>query len=158
MNLKRKKDKETLNRLNLIPILDSVFIFIFFLLMSAQFLKYSQINAEVPMLKDGVAPKKNNEKEKRKLIVSLNENNIVTIKEMPSKRTLIKLPLENKDELKTKYSQLMASEHEKFENFIKYSANKNVEYFHLIEVIDLITEQNIKNSFKQNKVMIMAEK
>ena len=39
-------------KLNLVPILDSVFIFIFFLLMSAQFLDVYEIGSSVPMTKE----------------------------------------------------------------------------------------------------------
>jgi len=39
-------------KLNLVPILDSVFIFIFFLLMSAQFVDVYEIGASVPVVKE----------------------------------------------------------------------------------------------------------
>lgn len=50
---KIKKDE----RLNLIPILDAVFIFIFFLLMSAQFIKIFEIGSDVPMISNSPPPK-----------------------------------------------------------------------------------------------------
>ena len=46
--LKPKKRKNTMKRLNLIPILDAVFIFIFFLLMSAQFIDIHEIGTDAP--------------------------------------------------------------------------------------------------------------
>lgn len=46
----RKKMKKR-EKLNLIPILDSVFIFIFFLLMSAQFLEIYEIGSDAPAVK-----------------------------------------------------------------------------------------------------------
>lgn len=45
-SLKKNKNKEA--KLNLIPILDSVFIFIFFLLMSAQFIDIYEIGSDAP--------------------------------------------------------------------------------------------------------------
>jgi len=45
--MRRKKKKE--QKLNLIPILDAIFIFIFFLLMSAQFLDIYQIGSDAPI-------------------------------------------------------------------------------------------------------------
>lgn len=45
--MRRKKKKE--GKLNLIPILDAIFIFIFFLLMSAQFLDIYQIGSDAPI-------------------------------------------------------------------------------------------------------------
>ena len=44
-------------RLNLIPILDAVFIFIFFLLMSAQFIKIYEIGSDVPIISSAPPPK-----------------------------------------------------------------------------------------------------
>ena len=44
----RKNYKYEFKRPNLIPILDAVFIFIFFLLLSANFLKVYEINSNVP--------------------------------------------------------------------------------------------------------------
>ena len=43
---KKKKDKKV--KPNLIPILDAVFIFIFFLLISAQFIDVYEINSDAP--------------------------------------------------------------------------------------------------------------
>ena len=45
--MRRRKKKE--QKLNLIPILDAIFIFIFFLLMSAQFLDIYQIGSDAPI-------------------------------------------------------------------------------------------------------------
>jgi biopolymer transport protein ExbD len=49
MNLKR--DKKEIPKLNLIPILDAVFIFIFFLLMSAQFVDIYEVGSDAPSIK-----------------------------------------------------------------------------------------------------------
>jgi biopolymer transport protein ExbD len=53
----RRKRKEPVPRLNLIPILDAVFIFIFFLLMSANFIKIFEVQSDVPIV--AVNPPKN---------------------------------------------------------------------------------------------------
>lgn len=49
-----KKKKESLN---LIPILDAVFILVFFLLMSAQFVKIYEIGSDVPIVSNQEPPK-----------------------------------------------------------------------------------------------------
>lgn len=46
-----RKRKPTIQKLNVIPILDAVFIFIFFLLMSAQFLEIYEIGSDAPSVK-----------------------------------------------------------------------------------------------------------
>ncbi len=53
---RRRNDVEP-ERLNLIPILDAVFIFIFFLLMSANFVKVYEINSNIPILSNVPVPK-----------------------------------------------------------------------------------------------------
>ncbi|MGB0452897.1 MAG: ExbD/TolR family protein [Bacteriovoracaceae bacterium] len=45
-----RKEKKTVKKLNLIPILDSVFIFIFFLLMSTNFIEIFEIQSNVPII------------------------------------------------------------------------------------------------------------
>lgn len=52
---RRKKKKD--DGLNLIPILDAVFILVFFLLMSAQFVKIYEIGSDVPIVSDQEPPK-----------------------------------------------------------------------------------------------------
>ncbi len=51
-----KRRKKKYERLNLIPILDAVFIFIFFLLMSANFIKVFEISSDIPIVSDEPPP------------------------------------------------------------------------------------------------------
>jgi len=53
----RRKTKKEFVKPNLIPILDAVFIFIFFLLMSANFVKIYEIPSDVPIISDAEPPK-----------------------------------------------------------------------------------------------------
>lgn len=77
---KRKRPEE---KLNLVPIMDSVFIFIFFLLMSASFLKIYEIGSPIPIVSDQVPPK--NEKEPLALTMVATANEIILSKGVPSK-------------------------------------------------------------------------
>jgi biopolymer transport protein ExbD len=52
---RHKKKKE--EGINLVPILDAVFILIFFLLMSAQFVKIYEIGSNVPIISNSEPPK-----------------------------------------------------------------------------------------------------
>ncbi|MGB0453503.1 MAG: ExbD/TolR family protein [Bacteriovoracaceae bacterium] len=49
--MRMKRSMKKIEKLNLIPILDAVFIFIFFLLMSAQFLEVYEIGSDAPAVK-----------------------------------------------------------------------------------------------------------
>jgi biopolymer transport protein ExbD len=53
----RRKNKSKVERLNLVPILDSVFIFIFFLLTSANFIKIFEIPSDIPIVSNEEPPK-----------------------------------------------------------------------------------------------------
>ncbi len=53
----RKRPKTELPQLNLIPILDSVFIFIFFLLMSSNAISIFEISSDIPIVSTKQPPK-----------------------------------------------------------------------------------------------------
>src|SRR6478752_10075234 len=76
---KRKKPEE---KLNLVPIMDSIFIFIFFLLMSASFLKIYEIGSPIPIVSDQEKPK--DDKEPFALTMVLDTNVITLSKGIPS--------------------------------------------------------------------------
>jgi len=76
---KRKKPEE---KLNLVPIMDSVFIFIFFLLMSASFLKIYEIGSDVPIVSEDEAPK--DKKDPLALTLKLDINEITLLRGIPS--------------------------------------------------------------------------
>lgn len=77
---KRKKPEE---KLNLVPIMDSVFIFIFFLLMSASFLKIYEIGSPIPIISDQEQPKE--DKEPFALTMQLDTDVITVSAGVPSK-------------------------------------------------------------------------
>ncbi|HXH73783.1 MAG TPA: biopolymer transporter ExbD [Bacteriovoracaceae bacterium] len=78
---KRKKPDE---KLNLVPIMDSVFIFIFFLLMSASFLKIYEIGSPIPIVSDKEPPKK--EKDPLALTLTADTNELVLSQGVPSRQ------------------------------------------------------------------------
>lgn len=78
---KRKKPEE---KLNLVPIMDSIFIFIFFLLMSASFLKIYEIGSPIPIISDQEQPKKD-DKEPLALTMVIEDNQIILSSGLPSK-------------------------------------------------------------------------
>ena len=48
--MRKRIERKEIPKLNLIPILDAVFIFIFFLLMSAQFVEIYEIGSDAPAI------------------------------------------------------------------------------------------------------------
>lgn len=77
---KRKRPEE---KLNLVPIMDSVFIFIFFLLMSASFLKIYEIGSPIPIISDKEPLKK--DKDPLALAMTLETNEIILMKGVPQR-------------------------------------------------------------------------
>lgn len=65
--MRRMKKQSHDSKLNVVPILDAVFIFIFFLLMSAQFVQVREIGSDAPK----VSMVENNKKEKDPLNLTL---------------------------------------------------------------------------------------
>lgn len=77
---RRKKPEE---KLNLVPIMDSVFIFIFFLLMSASFLKIYEIGSDAPIISDAEPPK--DQKDPLALTLTMDQNELTLSKGIPSR-------------------------------------------------------------------------
>lgn len=78
-----KKRAKTEERLNLVPIMDAVFIFIFFLLMSASFLKIYEISSDVPIISDAEPPK--DKKNPLALTLRAEANQLVLSSGLPSR-------------------------------------------------------------------------
>lgn len=113
MKIFRRKPKPR-EKLNLIPILDSVFIFIFFLLMSAQFLQIYEIGSDAPAVKTTESIK--DDKPPLNLTLVIERNKLVVKTGVPEKvyreiaslnntynhqqlaQTLVSIKRENKDE------------------------------------------------------------
>ncbi len=78
-----RKKKHSHQRLNLIPILDAVFIFIFFLLMSTQFIKIFEIGSDIPIVSNQPPPKTN--KKPLALTITIKGNGFEVATGLPSK-------------------------------------------------------------------------
>lgn len=79
----RRKQRKEVQRPNLIPILDAVFIFIFFLLMSANFIKIYEIQSDVPIINPGKPPK--DDKPPLALTLRIAQDQIVVYSGVPSR-------------------------------------------------------------------------
>lgn len=87
-----RRRKQNDNKLNLTPILDAIFILIFFLVMSANFLKVFEIQSEVPIVSNATPPK--NKKKPLALTVKVFKKSIKVYTGVPS--TIIKtIPVKN---------------------------------------------------------------
>jgi biopolymer transport protein ExbD len=84
---RRKKRGE--ERLNLVPIMDAVFVFIFFLLMSASFLRMMEIGSPIPIISQSEPPKQ--QKDPLALTLTMETNQVILSRGIPS-RAIQKFP------------------------------------------------------------------
>ncbi|HXH30095.1 MAG TPA: biopolymer transporter ExbD [Bacteriovoracaceae bacterium] len=141
MKVGRKLKKP--EKLNLVPILDSVFIFIFFLLMSAQFVDVYEIGSSVPMLKE--SKDKPDEKDPLNLTLQVDKDKKIVVTtglKSPRSRTFASTQY---PELKTYLREL--KEKNPKENTMILRADPKVPFQALITVIDN-TQEN-KDSKKK---------
>ncbi len=147
---KRKKPEE---KLNLVPIMDSIFIFIFFLLMSASFLKIYEIGSPIPIVSDQEPPK--NQKEPLALTMVLSDNEITLSSGVPSKviQKFIRQPSGefNYDEI---HSVLIGIKKQNLdEDSIIFEPVGDLTYEEIVKVMDAVRVLNKLDEaiFKPNK-------
>lgn len=147
---KRKKPEE---KLNLVPIMDSVFIFIFFLLMSSSFLKIYEIGSDVPIVSDAEPPK--DKKDPLALTLTMDVNEITLSQGVPS-RTVKKFARQsdgqfNYEEL---HSVLVDIKKQNLdENTIIFEPVGDLTYEEIVKIMDAVRVLNKTDDaiFKTNK-------
>lgn len=139
------KKKKKMQKLNLIPILDSVFIFIFFLLMSAQFLEIYEIGSDAPAVKTTESIK--DDKPPLNLTLEVNSQEIVVKTGLPEEtyRTIANVGGEhNLDGLEETLMEIKQKHIN--ENSIILRPNANVAYKSLVKIMD--TARSLKGNQK----------
>ena len=129
MNTGRKLKK--LEKINLVPILDSVFIFIFFLLMSAQFIDVFEIGSSLPMMKESKEDKK--EKDPLNLTLEITKTQIIVKTGLKNQRSRT-FASEQKVEIKQYLTELKKRHPD--ENTMILKADPKVPFQQLVSVID----------------------
>lgn len=133
-SLQRKNKEEP--KLNLIPILDSVFIFIFFLLVSTSFIHLKEITSDVPIISES-EPLKNEKPLALTLQISKNEIKVLTGLES----TLVKkLPFnpETMNELQKTIAQIK-NENPK-EKTIILEPQEDISYEKIVLIMDTVRQ------------------
>ena len=114
---KRRTKKEGSDKLNLVPILDSVFILIFFLLLSAQFIKIFEISSNVPIVSSKEPPKP--KKPLLNLTIDIKEKEVVVLTGNPG-RTVEKFPIDEEGAFDQEKLHSLMVEIKKKEDQYKY--------------------------------------
>jgi biopolymer transport protein ExbD len=155
MELKMRTKAKKIARLNLIPILDAIFIFIFFLLMSAQFLDIYEIHANTPATKE-ITEKEEQEKKPLNLKVIISSEHIIVKTGMNSE--IVGKYLNNDKgltELQQKLTTLKEN-HPSEKTAIIIPDNK-VKYKSIIPVIDHVKVATIKGKESELFKLIVFE-
>lgn len=132
--MRQRYQPKKVEKLNLIPIMDAVFIFIFFLLMSSQFVKIFDIGTNLPMIKD-VSEKPDQDKEPLDLTVELFDEKIIV---KTGKTQAIRSQFTNSKEDWEKFRSLMVElkvNHPK-ENVVTIDSQDKVPFHRLVKTID----------------------
>lgn len=147
---KRKKAQE---KLNLVPIMDSVFIFIFFLLMSTSFLKIYEIDSDIPITSQSEPPK--DQKDPLALTLKVSTKNISLYKGVPSRRIKrIKRTPQDDSYLEELHSYLIDLKKQYLnEDQIIIEPSDDLTYEEVVKIMDAVRKLNRTDEaiFKTNK-------
>jgi len=135
----QRRSKLVVTKPNLVPILDAVFIFIFFLLMSASFIKIYEIPSDVPIVTASEPPKN-----KKPFVLTLKISNTNMSLYLGSNFQLIgKYPVNSKGDYDTESLHLRLlhlKEKHKRENTIIFEPTSNVNYENIVKIMDSVRE------------------
>ena len=144
--MRNKKNKMEVPKLNLIPILDAVFIFIFFLLMSAQFLDVYEIKALLPQITSDTSSVDKSLQLKVKI-----ESNQLILTTGTSEQIVYKGQFPLDAENKQKMMEILLKLKELFPNekAAIILPSKKTKMNDIVLVIDLLREHHNKTLFNQ---------
>lgn len=120
-----------IEKLNLVPILDSVFIFIFFLLMSAQFVDVYEIGSSLPMTQE--IEDKKDEKDPLMLTLEVSKDQVVVKTGLKNPRSRSFASTQNAE--LTDYLRSLKQQNPK-ENTMIVKADPKISFQYLITFID----------------------
>ncbi len=147
-----RKSGRAEQKINLIPILDAVFIFIFFLLMSTQFVKIYEISSDVPLLSSEPPPK--TKKKPLGLTVKVRKNSIRILTGAPARVRKNIANIGNEFDLETLHNFLLQLKKSNLsENTVIFEPSSDVTYEDIVKIMDSM--RSIKNTdeplFKADK-------
>lgn len=138
----RRKSRKDISKPNLTPILDAVFIFIFFLLMSANFIKLFEISSDVPLLSSQPPPR--NQKPPLALTLKITEQGLRFYSGVPARHMK---SFGQDDEGQYPFEEIreflmeIKKKHPK-ENSIVFEPEIDLEYLKLVEIMDAVRMLN----------------
>lgn len=132
--MKVARMKKGIPKLNLIPILDSVFIFIFFLLMSTQFVQTHEIGTEAPSVRTTDTPHK---KDPLNLTAKIFKDQVILTTGLDDKVYKTIKKVDGKYDIEAFKNALFAiKKNNKKESSIVFKPEKKVKYSDIISLMD----------------------
>ncbi len=160
MQRSTKRKKNSIPKPNLIPILDAVFIFIFFLLMSAQFVKFQEIGSDSPIsLEAGASDDK---KRPLALTIKISKNDIKIFTGVPAKlRRKISASNGNYDLVSLHNEIFRLKKYNLKEEDAIISPERDVSYELIVKIVDEIRSVNksdppLYQNIKGQKVVVKS--
>lgn len=138
MRFRKERIQLKPERVNLVPVMDAVFIFIFFLLFSSQFIKIFEIETEAPIVSE-VPNNQKLEKDPLNLKVIVESDKSITLKRGIDEIVVGKYNVDNKEDVvkvKTKLLQYRKSFPK--EDYLTISPLPSIAYEEIVKVIDLV--------------------
>lgn len=145
----RAKKKKGIAKINVIPILDAVFIFIFFLLMSAQFVEIYEIGSDAPQIS---TIKQDSKKDPLNLMLKITKETItVTTGVNEKKYSTVKWKADGYDVGKLKQVLSEIKDKNISETSIIFRPAKDVPYKEIVKVMDAVRVRDERAPASANK-------
>ena len=148
MNLGKRRKNE---KLNLIPILDSVFIFIFFLLMSAQFLDLYEIGSDVPIVKS--LPSSSSDDKALNLTLEIFQDSVIIKKGLDGRRVGKVVKESGKYNVeKLKQILMMIKRDHRTEKQVILKPERKVSYTEIVQIMDAVRAYHPVSQDKEERL------
>ncbi len=147
----RKRKLDHIKKVNVIPILDAVFIFIFFLLMSAQFIELYEIHTKKPLIEEVSDSSPGASAKSKNFRLKIYEDKI-HITEGMSEKLLSSFDWSEESFEKFKEYLLGLKQTHREENSIIVKPNPQVDFKKIIQVIDVAQQYVDLNGSKKEKL------
>lgn len=145
----KKRTMKPMEKLNLIPILDAIFIFIFFLLMSAQFVDIYEIGSDAPITST-IDKKQEDDKKPLNLTLKISKN-FIEVQTGLDLNLIKRISLNDSDKAIKELQQVLIKlkDQNAKEKSIILKPSKDVPYFQLVKIIDNVKDFKAEQGSKK---------
>lgn len=133
-----KSKKKTEGKLNLVPILDGIFIIVFFILISSNFTKINEINSNVPMV-SSKPPEKKEKKDPLALTLEIEKDKLTLRSGVPGKVLTTFTKINGEFPYASLHSYLIDIKKKNMdEKTIIFEPSEDIEYETIVKIMDTV--------------------